>query len=109
MGIENLTVPERVSFGSKILIEFELINRSANHAEILVDYVIFHQKANGKLAPKVFKLKSFRVKPNETVKLKKQHAIVPITTRKYYDGLHEVAIQVNGEILGKKAFYLALN
>lgn len=76
--------------------------------DLVVDYVIYFMKANGKLAPKVFKLKTLKAKPGEPIQLSKRHAIKPITTRKYYAGKHELGILVNGREMARTLFQLKL-
>jgi len=72
----------------------------------VVDYVIYFMKANGKLAPKVFKLKNIALAANETVVISKRHSFKPITTRRYYTGAHQVAIQINGTEIARREFEL---
>jgi hypothetical protein len=72
----------------------------------MIDYVIHHMKANGKLAPKVFKLAKKKLNPGETLTLSHKHAIKPINTRKYYSGKHLLEIQINGAIMARAEFAL---
>lgn len=73
---------------------------------VVVDYVIYFMKSNGKLAPKVFKLKNIALAANETVVISKRHSFKPITTRRYYTGAHQVAIQINGTEIARREFEL---
>ncbi|HEY0891574.1 MAG TPA: hypothetical protein VGE32_00880 [Cellvibrio sp.] len=73
---------------------------------LVIDYVVYFMKANGKLAPKVFKLKNIVLAANETVAITKNHSFKPITTRRYYAGTHQLAIQVNGKEVARSDFYL---
>lgn len=73
---------------------------------LVVDYVVYFMKANGKLAPKVFKLKNIMLAANETIAITKNHSFKPITTRRYYAGTHQLAIQVNGKEVARSDFYL---
>ena len=73
---------------------------------LVIDYVIYFRKANGKLAPKVFKLKNIQLAENASVQLNKLHSFKTITTRRYYAGVHRVAIQVNGVEMGGADFQL---
>lgn len=99
---------ETVEFGKTQTINCKITNPEATPHKILLDYVIYHQKANGKLAPKVFKWKEFELAAGETVVLTKQHAFVQITTRKYYSGRHQCAVQINGKELALSDFQLAI-
>lgn len=73
---------------------------------LVVDYVIYFMKANGKLAPKVFKLKNIALAAKETIVITKQHSFKPITTRRYYAGQHQLAIHVNGQQVARTDFFL---
>lgn len=74
---------------------------------LVVDYVIYFMKANGKQAPKVFKLKNIALAAKETIVITKQHSFKPITTRRYYAGQHQLAIHVNGQQVARTDFYLS--
>ena len=76
---------------------------------LVIDYVIYFMKANGNLARKVFKLKNIELAENEIFQLKKLHSFKPITTRRYYAGMHRVAIQVNGIEMKIADFHLDID
>lgn len=78
---------------------FHLKSTSKKRQKIIVDYAIDFQKANGKNGMKVFKLKTLTLEGSEEILIKKKHSLKPITTMKYYTGLHHLYIQVNGHIL----------
>lgn len=73
---------------------------------LVVDYVVYFVKANGKLAPKVFKLKNIMLAEHETITITKSHSFKPITTRRYYAGDHQLALQINGKEVARTEFYL---
>ena len=109
LALDRFTLDRKtVRFGDAIRIAVELRATADRPQDIVVDYIVHHQKANGTTSPKVFKWKSLRFDGNETVTLEKSHAFRPITTRTYYDGKHAVEIQANGESLGKIAFTLKM-
>lgn len=62
----------------------------------MVDYIIYHQKANGNLAPKVFKWLDRKEGFSKGQRFKKKHSFKAISTRKYYPGLHKIEIIING-------------
>ncbi|MCW2604795.1 MAG: alkylation repair protein [Pseudonocardiales bacterium] len=68
-----------------------------------------YRKANGTLAPKVFKLTTRVVRPGEEITIAARRPFVPITTRTYHPGGHALEIQVNGLGFGRVRFeYLEL-
>ena len=109
---EGLTVDgphiaaERVAIGEALTFDATLRNDSGEPVRVAVDYLIHFQKANGTLAPKVFKLTTATLAPGESVVLKRSHSLRPITTRRYHEGAHALEIQVNGVRLGAVPFEL---
>jgi 3-methyladenine DNA glycosylase AlkC len=100
--------PPVVIYGQGLEFAFTLTSRESQAVELSIDYAIHHRKANGQLAPKVFKLAQRRLAPGESLSLSKRHAIRPITTRVYYPGEHRVEILVNGRSLGFQDFILEM-
>ena len=72
----------------------------------MIDYVVHFMKANGKLAPKVFKLTKKKLKGGQVLHLSKKHAFRQISTRKHYPGQHRLGIQINGQVLAEVEFEL---
>ena len=107
--LQKFTVsPKKIRLGESVKLNFELINRSKSCSNVVVDYIFQFKKANGSNTPKVFKLTSLEMGSNTRHQFTKEHKITPITTRTYYSGEQMVEIQVNGEILGTKAFKLTV-
>lgn len=99
---------ESVDFGGSLAFTLVIVNEGTVPQQVMVDYVIHHRKANGSLAPKVFKWKSLVLKQGETVEMTRQHAIRPITTRQYYSGGHRLEALVNGAVLAGANFQLVI-
>jgi 3-methyladenine DNA glycosylase AlkC len=114
LGSPIISGPQiEIATGSVVLggaLEFcvTLSSEGREPQKMLIDYVVHHRKANGTLAPKVFKWKQFILQPNETVTYARQHAIRPITTRKYYPGEHVLSLRINGQDFGGAVFELSI-
>ncbi len=106
---EIFIVTDTVILGEKLGFEVTLSSRKTDPQKLLIDYVIHHRKANGSLSAKVFKWRQMVLGPGETTKLRREHAIRPITTRKYYAGQHFLSLRINGRDFGKSDFDLQLN
>lgn len=102
-----LAVPT-VTVGESLAFEFQAHNRSTAALRLAIDYVIHHVKANGMLAPKVFKLTTRTLAPGESTTITKQHSFKPISTRRYYPGSHALSLQINGHPYGHTPFVLSL-
>lgn len=97
-----------VEFGEALTFGVTLKSESRETQKLLIDYVVHHRKANGALAPKVFKWKQISLHPDQTVALTRRHPIRPITTRKYYSGAHAVSLRINGRDYGNAGFELLM-
>ena len=107
--IKNFKISKnKIRMDQNLEFSFEIKNPSKKNITINVDYVLLLKKSNGALAPKVFKLKVIRLKPNESLKVSKRHKIKLITTRKYYSGAQKIALLVNGQTLHEKKWELSL-
>jgi 3-methyladenine DNA glycosylase AlkC len=109
--INNFQSNEFVQFGEYLEFEylefdFDLLNQEKVDARVVVDFVVYFKKANGKLSPKVFKLSEKKLKLQEILKISKRHPILEISTRKYYNGMQRLAIQANGKEIAEEEFEL---
>jgi 3-methyladenine DNA glycosylase AlkC len=101
--LEVLT-PE-VSFGTALEFVAEIASEGAAQ-DIVLDYVIHHLRANGGTGAKVCKWKVLALGAGETLRLARRHPMRPVTTRRYYDGTHRVAVVANGVVLAEAEFEL---
>ena len=81
-------------------LEFSVTIHSHKEQNVLIDYCLGYQKANGTIAPKVFKLTTKKLKKGEIITLTKRHPIKPATTRVHYNGEHTLQLQINGNQAG---------
>lgn len=99
---------EPLIFGGALRFGIELINDTAAPRDYMLDFIIYHQKANGKLAPKVFKWRKGQLSAGQILRVDGKHSIRPITTRKYYAGEHKVSALLNGVEYPVGAFDLVM-
>jgi 3-methyladenine DNA glycosylase AlkC len=105
--VQNLTIqPTSINMGEDITFSFEVTSKSPDTQSLMIDYVVYFARANGKASAKVFKLRKLELAPEQNLSIAKKHSFRPITTRRYYAGQHAIAIQVNGTILAKQEFTL---
>ncbi|MEM6261502.1 MAG: DNA alkylation repair protein [Bacteroidota bacterium] len=106
----DLTVsPARLEMGENLGIHLDLCSTSTQEQSLMIDYLIYFVKANGRSAPKVFKWTQKQVAPGQRLSIEKKQPFKPISTRKYYSGLHKLEIQVNGEKVGSTTFDLIVD
>ncbi|WP_320017595.1 DNA alkylation repair protein [Labilibaculum manganireducens] len=105
IAVNNLSVnTPTCQLGNEIEFSFEIQSSSANKQNLMIDFIVHYMKANGRTAPKVFKLSKKSIPANGSICFKKKISFKPITTRKYYLGQHEIEIQINGRRYGKVSF-----
>jgi 3-methyladenine DNA glycosylase AlkC len=95
-----------VKVGEDLSFSFDIRSKSRQAQNLVIDYIIHHVKANGRLTPKVFKLVKKKLEAGETVQISRKHSFRPISTRKYYAGTHYLEIQVNGIVHSKVSINL---
>ncbi|MEW2634566.1 DNA alkylation repair protein [Streptomyces sp. NPDC048389] len=95
-----------VPSGGHLVFAYEVTNTGSQAADLMIDYVVHHRKANGTLSPKVFKLTTRTLAPGERWSQVRRHSFRPISTRRYHPGLHRVQLQVNGRPYGLADFTL---
>jgi len=100
---------EKVDYGSALGFRIDLTSTGKAPQELVLDYLVHFRKANGSLAPKVFKWTKLTLAPGETLSLAREHAIRPITTRVYYGGTQAVSLRVNGKDFGFSEFELVMD
>lgn len=106
--LELKLTPGRLLFGGDLNFSFRLKSVGEEPQRLMIDFVMHFVKANGKTAPKVFKLKRANLPAGGALFVSKSHAIRPISTRRYYAGRHRLEIQVNGRIVGGADFELVM-
>jgi len=107
LTVEQFKVgPKRLSLGGELKLKIQLTSAEKEPVPLMIDFVLYHMKANGQLRPKVFKLAKKMISPGELLVIEKNHPMRPITTRKYYTGRHEVELQINGKIIASDNFHL---
>ncbi|MGP4012766.1 DNA alkylation repair protein [Streptomyces sp. 4N124] len=99
----------RVRVGEELVFTFELENTGDTPAKLAIDYVIHYQKANGRTAPKVFKLTTKTLGAGERLAISRRHSFRKITTRVFHPGRHALELQINGVAQGQTEFDLALS
>lgn len=92
ISVQSSVVP----WGGELIFELAVNGEDAKDNKYMIDYVIYHQKANGKLAPKVFKWLDRNEVLTNGNDFQKKHSFKAISTRKYYPGLHRIEIIMNG-------------
>ncbi|WP_029067993.1 DNA alkylation repair protein [Jonesia quinghaiensis] len=90
VGAAHVAIGESLPFAGHVK------NIGTEPANVLVDYVVYHHKANGTQTSKTFKLTSRTLAPGEVLQLSRSHSLKLITTRRYHPGPHAIALQVNG-------------
>ncbi len=88
--------PKKLKIGETLRFSFDLVNTSARKQTLLVDFAVYFVKANGKTAPKVFKLSSIVLPARGTARLRSSVSFREMTTRKHYPGRHKVDLLING-------------
>ena len=83
--------------GESLPFQAEIHNTYHETAAFRIEYVIYFVKANGQHSKKIFKISDTNLKPGEKRSITKQHRFAELTTRKHYEGKHDIALVINGK------------
>jgi 3-methyladenine DNA glycosylase AlkC len=107
IAVHNLAVePQSIQIGDEISLSFDIESLAGEPLNLMIDYVVYHLRANGTLSPKVFKLTKKAIQPGELLHIEKKHSLAPVTTRKYYPGEQAIEPKINGKLCGRVRFAL---
>jgi len=86
------------------VVQFIFEGKLNKPSDVIIDYAVNFVGTNDKARIKVFKLKILQ-KATELV-IDKKHSFKPISTRKYYPGMHTISILANGKTIASDTFEL---
>ena len=101
--------PPRPKPFSTSITQLKLSNRAGDPQPALIDLVLQFRKADGRLAPKVFKWTETAVAPGAALTLEKRLPLRAVTTRRHYAGAQAAEVQVNGQVLAGAEFTLQID
>ena len=104
LSIDQFITTDTVKMGEKLDFSFVLTSPE-NLGKIRIEYVLDFVRLNNKSTKKVFKIAE-GIYTQKSKKIKKQYSFKTISTRKYYPGIHQISIVVNGVVLKTKEFTL---
>ncbi|MCP4137936.1 MAG: DNA alkylation repair protein [bacterium] len=84
-----------VLIGNDLQFSFELSVHGQKESKVRLEYRIDFVKKNGKQSGKIFQISEKTYKPG-TYSFSKKHSFANLSTRKHYEGIHAIAIIVNG-------------
>ncbi|MCP4536143.1 MAG: DNA alkylation repair protein [Chloroflexi bacterium] len=106
--VQNLTVePQTVPMGGSVNFSFDVESLSDAPQNLMIDFVVYLMRANGKHTPKVFKLSKRTIQPSKVLHIAKEFSFAPVTTRKYYPGEHAIEPKINGKVFERARFVLS--
>ncbi|MEM7103416.1 MAG: DNA alkylation repair protein [Bacteroidota bacterium] len=107
LSVEDLKIEKsEIKIGEDLHFSFSLNNQSDKPQLVRIEYGIYFMKSNGSHSRKVFQISEKEYPAASSTKIKRKQSFRIITTRKYYSGLHKLAVIVNGVEMGMSEFYL---
>ncbi len=103
--VSHFDVQAFVKIGETLTFCFELQSLHGLLGRCRLEFIIYFKKANGRLAPKVFKIAEGNYQ-TASKKIEKTFSFKAISTRRYYTGEHQLAIILNGIKIAQQTFTL---
>lgn len=98
--------PPVVTFGNAFTLTLDIASTAATAQELQLDYQLHLLRGNGQHNALTFRLARLTLAAGARRTLSKQHAMRPVTVRRYYNGTHHVTVLANGTPLGAATFEL---
>ncbi|RLA82214.1 MAG: DNA alkylation repair protein [Epsilonproteobacteria bacterium] len=100
--IDDFVLSKKLKMGENLTFSF-MLKSSESLGKLRIEYSIEFLRLNNKYAKKVFKI-SEGIYDKESKSISKYYSFKPISTRKYYKGIHKLSIIINGIVLERKEF-----
>jgi 3-methyladenine DNA glycosylase AlkC len=94
----------KIKIGDTLEFDFQISNNSLKVANIRIEYAIYFKISNNKHNKKVFKISERQINPKEKLLFNKKHSFKLLSTRRYYEGIHFIALIINGKEFEKQKF-----
>ncbi|UYQ94537.1 DNA alkylation repair protein [Chitinophaga horti] len=85
-----------VQSGDYLEFSFTVKNNDAVLQKVRLEYAIYYRMQRDQFTRKVFKISERDMLPGESQNIRRRQSFKPITTRRYYEGSHQVAVILNG-------------
>ncbi len=106
INISKLEIQKSICLGDRLDFSFVLATNKPELGKLRIEYAIGFLKKNGSLSKKVFKVSEAQITQQKKA-VSKSHSFKIISTRRYYVGIHELSIIVNGCELASHNFMLS--
>lgn len=102
--VQNLEITTPiVTIGKDLFFNFEIHNKDTKANKLRIEYAIDFVKKTGKTSKKVFKITENNYAPGIT-KMERKQSFKDFSTRKHYQGKHQLEILINGVVKGSQGF-----
>ena len=96
----------QVHVGGVLGLSVTLASTATQPQTLEIDLRVHYRKADGSLAPKVFKGQQITLEAGSTWPWRKKLSFRPVTTRTLYPGPHRLEVQINGQVVAGSPFEL---
>lgn len=97
---------DQIKIGDALDFSITIHNQSEQSHQLTLNYAVHLVRQNGRRNIKVFKLGTRQIEADEMQQLSKSQSFKPIKLRKYYPGMHQINIVINGLVKATAEFEL---
>jgi len=97
-----------IKLGHELTFSCILKNDSKKNMRFRIEFAIYYVKSSGKQSRKLFKINEKAYHKDALITFTKNISFSDLTTRKHYEGLHKIAIVVNGNEVCEHEFTIVL-
>ena len=105
VNVSKLTIaPKKQKRGGVIEFSFTVRSLADKAQKLVIDFAMNYVKANGKHAPKIFKLRNIDLTPNQEMRISRKVTLENTSGRTIYPGRHEIELKINGKSYSRNWF-----
>jgi 3-methyladenine DNA glycosylase AlkC len=95
-----------IQLGRELTFSCILKNDSKKEMRFRIEFAVYYMKSSGKQSRKLFKINEKAYPKDALISFTKNISFRDLTTRKHYEGLHKIAIVVNGNEVCENEFHI---
>jgi 3-methyladenine DNA glycosylase AlkC len=95
-----------IQIGRELTFSCILKNDSKKEMRFRIEFAVYYMKSSGKQSRKLFKINEKAYPQYALISFTKNISFKDLTTRKHYEGLHKIAIVVNGNEFCENEFHI---
>lgn len=106
LALTGMKADKLVTKGDYLHFRFDLCSLGKKPASIRLEYAIDYVTASARISRRIFKIGEYSISPGIPLKISRKQSFKDLTTRRHYEGAHQLWIIANGRKLAQERFHV---